>query len=75
MSFTLILCFLLLLALAGAVCLVIQGIQARSWKKILLPILGYLLLLVVIYYALAELLVCGIPVSYTHLESRRRPLQ
>ena len=46
MSFTLILCFLLLLALAGAVCLVIQGIQARSWKKILLPILGYLLLLV-----------------------------
>ena len=49
MSFTLILCFLLLLALAGAVCLVIQGIQARSWKKILLPILGYLLLLVVVY--------------------------
>ena len=63
MSFTLILCFLLLLALAGAVCLVIQGIQgiqARSWKKILLPILGYLLLLVVVYYGLAELLVCGI---------------
>ena len=60
MSFTLILCFLLLLALAGVVCLVIQGIQARSWKKILLPILGYLLLLVVIYYGLAELLVCGI---------------
>lgn len=60
MSFTLVLCFLLLLALAGAVCLVIQGIQARSWKKILLPILGYLLLLVVVYYALAELLVCGI---------------
>ena len=49
MSFTLILCFLLLLALAGAVCLVIQGIQARSWKKILLPILGYLLLLVVYF--------------------------
>lgn len=60
MSFTLILCFLLLLALAGAVCLVIQGIQARSWKKILLPILGYLLLLVVVYYGLSELLVCGI---------------
>ena len=60
MSFTLVLCFLLLLALAGAGCLVIQGIQARSWKKILLPILGYLLLLVVIYYGLAELLVCGI---------------
>mgnify|MGYP004484822855 FL=1 len=60
MSFTLILCFLLLLALAGAVCLVIQGIHARSWKKILLPILGYLLLLVVVYYGLAELLVCGI---------------
>lgn len=60
MSFTLILCFLLLLALAGAVCLVIQVIQARSWKKILLPILGYLLLLVVVYYGLAELLVCGI---------------
>ena len=60
MSFTLILCFLLLLALAGAVCLVIQGIQARIWKKILLPILGYLLLLVVVYYGLAELLVCGI---------------
>lgn len=60
MSFTLILCFLLLLALAGAVCLVIQGIQSRSWKKILLPILGYLLLLVVVYYGLAELLVCGI---------------
>lgn len=60
MSFTLILCFLLLLALAGAVCLVIQGIQARNWKKILLPILGYLLLLVVVYYGLAELLVCGI---------------
>lgn len=60
MSFTLILCFLLLLALAGAVCLVIQGIQACSWKKILLPILGYLLLLVVVYYGLAELLVCGI---------------
>lgn len=60
MSFTLILCFLLLLALAGVVCLVIQGIQARSWKKILLPILGYLLLLVVVYYGLAELLVCGI---------------
>ena len=60
MSFTLILCFLLLLALAGAVCLVIRGIQARSWKKILLPILGYLLLLVVVYYGLAELLVCGI---------------
>ena len=49
MSFTLLLCFLLLLALAGAVCLVIQGIQARSWKKILLPILGYLLLLVVYF--------------------------
>lgn len=60
MSFTLILCFLLLLVLAGAVYLVIQGIQARSWKKILLPILGYLLLLVVVYYGLAELLVCGI---------------
>ena len=60
MSCTLILCFLLLLALGGAVCLVIQGIQARSWKKILLPILGYLLLLVVVYYGLAELLVCGI---------------
>ena len=60
MSFTLILCFLLLLVLAGAVDLVIQGIQARSWKKILLPILGYLLLLVVVYYGLAELLVCGI---------------
>ena len=60
MSFTLILCFLLLLARAGAVCLVIQGIQARSWKKILLPILGYPLLLVVVYYGLAELLVCGI---------------
>ena len=60
MSFTLILCFLLLLALAGAVCLVILGIHARSWKKILLPILGYLLLLVVVYYGLAELLVCGI---------------
>ena len=60
MSLTLILCFLLLLALVGAVCLVIQGIQARSWKKILLPILGYLLLLVVVYYGLAELLVCGI---------------
>lgn len=60
MSFTLILCFLLLLALAGAVCLVIQGIRTRSWKKILLPILGYLLLLVVVYYGLAELLVCGI---------------
>lgn len=60
MSFTLILCFLLLLALAGVVCLVVQGIQARSWKKILLPILGYLLLLVVVYYGLAELLVCGI---------------
>ena len=60
MSFILILCFLLLLALAGAVCLVIPGIQARSWKKILLPILGYLLLLVVVYYGLAELLVCGI---------------
>ncbi len=60
MSFTLLLCFLLLLALAGAVCLVIQGIRTRSWKKILLPILGYLLLLVVVYYGLAELLVCGI---------------
>lgn len=60
MSFTLILCFLLLLALAGAVCLVIQGIRTRSWKKILFPILGYLLLLVAVYYGLAELLVCGI---------------
>lgn len=60
MSFTLLLCFLLLLALAGAVCLVIQGIRTRSWKKILLPILGYLLLLVAVYYGLAALLVCSI---------------
>ena len=60
MSFTLLLCFLLLLALAGAVCLVIQGIRTRSWKKILVPILGYLLLLVAVYYGLAALLVCSI---------------
>ena len=56
MSFTLLLCFLLLLALAGAV----QGIRTRSWKKILFPILGYLLLLVAVYYGLAALLVCSI---------------
>ena len=60
MSFTLLLCFLLLLALAGAVCLVIQGIRTRSWTKILFPILGYLLLLVAVYYGLAALLVCSI---------------
>ena len=60
MSFTLILCFLLLLVLAGAVYLVIQGIRTRNWKKIFFPILGYLLLLVAVYYGLAALLVCSI---------------
>ena len=60
MSFTLILCFLLLLVLAGAVYLVIQGIRTHNWKKILFPIFGYLLLLVAVYYGLAALLIYGV---------------